>query len=116
MTTSGPDTAQRVAARASHRAQLNQRVLEVQRQLARRHGFDEYRVGEWLNSNTRRHVRMGYASDEWTITISDFPEQGYNGVARLRLRSRGVIRLDSRAYERGQQMPTAEELIALVLQ
>ena len=106
-----------VQARGQSRAELNRRVLALQQQLTQRYGFDEHRVGEWLNGETGRHVRMGYASDEWIITVSDYPAGGYTGVARLRLAPRGAIRLDARAFARGATpMPTVEELAALVRQ
>lgn len=106
-----------VQSRGEHRAELNRRVLELQRQLVQQYGFTEYREGEWLHPDTARHVRMGYAADEWTITLSDYPEGGYAGVAQLKMAPRAAIRLDARAYARGDQaMPTVEELAALVRQ
>lgn len=102
--------------RAQLRSELTQHIHEAQRQLVERYGFQQYRQNEWLQPATLRHVRMGYASDEWTITLGDFPVNGYNGVAQMRMPIKGVIRLDTRSFELGKPMPTVQELLTLVQQ
>lgn len=101
--------------RAALRDEMTRRVQQLEYQLARR-GFTQYRQSEMLHPETRRHVRVGYASDEWTIIISDFAEIGYGGVAQRRADEVGRIRLDARQFERGTDMPVVDELVALVLQ
>jgi hypothetical protein len=102
------------------RGRLRDRMThEVQRavqQLLNQHGFEQYRQDELLNRETGRLVRTNYASDEWQITVSDMPQGGYNGVARMRWIPRGRIVLDARNFARGAAMPTGEEIVALVRQ
>lgn len=105
-----------VARRARLRDQLTNEVNYAKRQLVERHGFEQYRQDELLHRQTGRHVRATYASNEWQLVVSDMPEGGYNGVARMAWVPRGRIVLDVRNYELHQAMPTGEEIVALVRQ
>lgn len=109
-------TTTEVARRAQLRDQLTDEVNYAKRQLVDRHGFEQYRQDELLHRKTGRHIRATFASNEWRLVVSDMPEGGYGGVARMAWIPRGQIVLDVRNYERNQSMPTGEEIIALVQQ
>lgn len=47
------------------------KLLDQFRQELIKRGFARYREGELLHTDTGRHVRIGYASDEWTIHLGD---------------------------------------------
>lgn len=70
-------------------------------------GYQAFRMDEWLNSITGRHLRTGYAGGEWTIVVSARKRHNYEQIR--------VIRLDSRTYL-GKPLPTIDELIRQIVE
>lgn len=69
-------------------------------------GYQPYRVGEFLHPTTGRHVRIGYASDEWTITSGALV--GHQVVPDL------PIRIDLRLCPRASDLPHVAGLIRTI--
>jgi len=95
-------------------ALLNKSVLAAQGML-NGHGFQEHRLGEWLNYDTLRHVRMGYAGGEWVIHVSKYPERGYAGVAQVVMEPLREIRFDSRMLDDTRPVPTPRDLVSQIV-
>jgi len=98
---------ERVTNRAVARAHVMQQVRRTIEQLEDV-GFTHYRVGEWANPETGRHFRVGYASDEWTISIGQITGRKVTPIEERRIDLRVIVTGD-------QPIPTPLELFEQIL-